>query len=210
MAILQLRKAKQLIRLLNSRLNQTKAGSKDSIPILVSSHKNCEFNEILDVRTPDEYETDHIPSSINIPVLSNEERIIVGTLYAKNQFEARKKGAALIAQNISKHLNEYFLFKPKEYSPLVYCWRGGQRSYSIAMVLSQIGFQTYVFNGGYTQYRLQVRDGLKTVSKQFQFRVISGRMINVFVKEQSRLLPFTTQDSKLSSDSVNKVNYSNF
>ena len=174
MAALQYKNQRQLIRLLNAAYNQTKAGSKESLPIAACSHKESRFTEIVDVRTPHEFQLDHIPGAINLPVLSNEERVTVGTKYSKDRFEARKIGAALISKNISQHIEEYFLSKRKEYSPLIYCWRGGQRSGSLGIILSQIGFETYVLNGGYQKYRWDVREKLKTIPEQFQYRVISG------------------------------------
>jgi rhodanese-related sulfurtransferase len=88
-----------------------------------------EFDEIIDVRTPAEFYEDHIPGAINCPVLSNEERITVGTLYKQiSPFEARKVGATMVAKNIAEHLQTKFINHPKSWRPLIYCWRGGQRS----------------------------------------------------------------------------------
>ena len=84
-----------------------------------------EFDEIIDVRTPAEFAEDHIPGAINCPVLSDEERIAVGTLYKQiSPFEARKVGAALVAKNIAQHLQTRFRDCPKSWRPLIYCWRG--------------------------------------------------------------------------------------
>jgi tRNA 2-selenouridine synthase len=135
--------------------------------------------EIIDVRTPAEFEEDHIPGAINLPVLSNDERVTVGTLYSKNQFAARKAGAAIISRNIASHIDSYFQSKSTEYSPLVYCWRGGQRSYSMALVLAQIGFQTFVLDKGYKMYRNTVREELKSLPEDFQYCVISGKHMHV-------------------------------
>lgn len=152
----------------------TSKPSKSSVPEVLSTHRDKRVSEIIDVRTPAEFEEDHIPGSINLPVLSNIERVTVGTLYSKSPFEARKTGAATISRNIANHIDSYFQCKPPEYSPLVYCWRGGQRSYSLALVLAQIGFQTFVLDKGYKQYRNTVKDELKILPEKFQYRVISG------------------------------------
>lgn len=153
--------------------------SKTSIPRTLQGHRDDQVTEVIDVRTPDEFKEDHIPGAINLPVLSNEDRITVGTLYSKDKFAARKLGASIICSNISHHLQNYFYSKSQNYSPLVYCWRGGQRSYSLAIVLTQVGFPTSVLDGGYKGYRSKVREDLKTVPNKFQYKVISG--INMVV-----------------------------
>ncbi|MGJ8671769.1 tRNA 2-selenouridine(34) synthase MnmH [Rubritalea sp.] len=112
-----------------------------------------EFSEIIDVRTPAEFAIDHIPGAINLPVLSNEERISVGTLHKSSAFEARKLGAGLVSANAAKHLSEYFLKKDLSYSPLLYCWRGGMRSRSLTHILSSVGWRAQLLNGGYSAFR---------------------------------------------------------
>jgi len=132
--------------------------------------------ETIDVRTPAEYEIDHIPGSINIPVLDNNQRVIVGTLHSKNPFEARKLGSSLITKNISDHILNHFYHKPMDYSPLIYCWRGGQRSRSLAIVLSEIGFNNvHTLYGGYKYYRKKVCADLEVLPKDFKYYVISGK-----------------------------------
>ena len=92
------------------------------------------FDSIIDVRSPSEFAEDHLPGSINLPVLTDLERSEVGTLYKQvDPFVARKRGAVLTSLNIAKHL-EVFIEKSKDWRPLVYCWRGGQRSTSMALV----------------------------------------------------------------------------
>src|SRR5690242_14687557 len=93
------------------------------------------FDEIIDVRSPAEFEEDHIPGAINCPVLDNEQRAQIGTIYKQaSPFEAKKIGAALVAENIGRHLRERFLDRPKTWKPLVYCWRGGNRSGSMVTI----------------------------------------------------------------------------
>lgn len=134
-----------------------------------------QFDEIIDVRTPAEFAEDHIPGAINCPVMSDEERVRVGTLYKQvSPFEARKVGAAIVARNIARHLDEQFARHPKSWRPLVYCWRGGQRSGSMAIILAQIGWAAHQLEGGYKAYRHQVLADLATLPQQFRFRVISG------------------------------------
>lgn len=133
------------------------------------------YSEIIDVRSPSEFAEDRIPGAINLPVLDDEERAKVGTLYKQVcPFTARKVGAALVAANISKHLTTHFASIDKNYHPLVYCWRGGQRSNSMAMVLSEIGWRVTLLQGGYKTYRAYVRDVLQHVPEKFTYRVLCG------------------------------------
>jgi len=133
------------------------------------------FDEIIDVRTPAEFAEDHIPGAINCPVLSDEERITVGTLYKQvSPFEARKIGAALVAKNIASHLQTHFLVHPKSWRPLIYCWRGGQRSGAMSIILAQVGWAAHKLEGGYKTYRRDVLDKLEALPQKFTFRVICG------------------------------------
>lgn len=134
-----------------------------------------EFDEIIDVRTPAEFAEDHIPGAINCPVLSDEERITVGTLYKEvSPFEARKVGAALVAKNIARHLQTSFRNHPKSWRPLIYCWRGGQRSGAMSIILAQIGWAASKLEGGYKTYRRDVLEKLEELPQRLDFRVICG------------------------------------
>lgn len=99
------------------------------------------YDAIIDVRSPAEFAEDHMPGALNWPVLDDRERHDVGLLYASSPFEARKLGAALVARNIARHLETSTSGLPKNWRPLVYCWRGGQRSGSMHWFLGQIGFR---------------------------------------------------------------------
>ena len=135
----------------------------------------AEFDEIIDVRTPAEFAEDHIPGAINCPVFSNEERIIVGTLYKQvSPFEARKVGAAMVAKNIAHHLETRFKDHPKSWRPLIYCWRGGQRSGAMSIILSQVGWAAQKLEGGYKSYRRDVLEKLAELPQKFTWRVICG------------------------------------
>ncbi|MES2144720.1 MAG: tRNA 2-selenouridine(34) synthase MnmH [Pseudomonadota bacterium] len=119
------------------------------------------FDDIIDVRAPAEWAEDHIPGAVSLPVLDDEERARVGTIYKQvNPFTARKLGAALVAQNAARHLQGPLADKPGGWRPLVYCWRGGQRSGSFASILSQIGWRVETIAGGYKSYRALVVDRL--------------------------------------------------
>jgi len=113
-----------------------------------------DFDTLIDVRTPAEYAEDHLPGAINLPVLSDEERAHVGTIYTQeNPFLARKIGAALVARNAAAHIEGPLAYKDGGWRPLIYCWRGGQRSGSFASILNQIGWRAETLNGGYQSYR---------------------------------------------------------
>ena len=112
------------------------------------------FDTLIDVRTPAEYADDYVPGAINLPVLSNEERARVGTIYAQESpFLARKIGAALVARNAAAHIEGPLADKEGGWRPLIYCWRGGQRSGSFASILKQIGWRAETLVGGYQSYR---------------------------------------------------------
>ncbi len=135
----------------------------------------ADFDEIIDVRTPAEFADDHIPGAINCPVLSDEERITVGTLYQQvSPFEARKVGAALVAKNIAHHLETRFRDKAKTWKPLVYCWRGGQRSGAMSIILAQVGWAAHKLEGGYKTWRRSVLESLEAMPARFSYRVICG------------------------------------
>lgn len=134
-----------------------------------------QHDEIIDVRSPSEFALDHIPGAVNLPVLYDNQRVSVGTIYKQvSPFEARKCGAAIITAMISRHLESHFNHKPKTYRPFLYCWRGGQRSQSMATILGAIGWRVTVLQGGYKTYRIEVMEGLKSRIPQFQFRIIGG------------------------------------
>ena len=96
-----------------------------------------DFDTIIDVRSPSEFEEDHIVGAINCPVLSDLEREKVGTIYKREStFKAKIIGSSLTARNIAKHIEERFSEHEGSWQPLVYCWRGGQRSKAFAIILS--------------------------------------------------------------------------
>ncbi|WP_343674051.1 tRNA 2-selenouridine(34) synthase MnmH [Paraburkholderia heleia] len=133
-----------------------------------------EFDEIVDVRTPLEFAEDHIPGAINAPVLSNEERVIVGTMYKESPFEATRVGAALAAHNIARHLETTFADRPRNWRPLIYCWRGGKRSGSMTAMFNMIGWRARQLEGGYKAYRHTVIESLRTLPGEFLYIVLAG------------------------------------
>lgn len=135
----------------------------------------AEFDDIIDVRSPSEFREDHIPGATNFPVLNDEERARVGTLYKQTSaFDAKKIGAALVARNIADHIEKHFAGKPKNWHPLIYCWRGGSRSGAMAHILNQIGWRAQQLQGGYKAYRTTVLAALQTLPGRFHYRVVCG------------------------------------
>ena len=133
------------------------------------------FSTIIDARSEDEYALDHLPNAVNWPSLSNEERIFVGTMYKQvNAFEAQKHGAAMVAANIARHIQREVLALPKNWQPLIYCWRGGKRSGSLSLVLGQIGFKVNLIEGGYKAFRAAIVEDIPKRVPPLQFKVISG------------------------------------
>jgi len=134
-----------------------------------------QFDAIIDARSPSEFAHDHIPGAINCPVLYDEERARVGTLYKQvSPFEARKVGAALVAINVARHIQEQFQAHPRGWTPLVYCWRGGQRSGAFTHILRQVGWAAQRLDGGYKAWRSFVMAQLAQLPAQFHFEVVSG------------------------------------
>jgi tRNA 2-selenouridine synthase len=133
------------------------------------------YRDRIDVRSPGEFADDHLPGAINLPVLDDAERSLVGTMYAQiSAFDARKAGAALVARNIARILETHARDKPRDWSPLVYCWRGGQRSRALVHVLAEIGFRAVQLDGGYRAFRRHVVVMLTHLPQRFRFRVVCG------------------------------------
>ena len=135
----------------------------------------ADFSTIIDARSEGEYAEDHLPGAVNWPSLNDEERKIVGTRYKQiSQFEAKKLGAALVANNIAAHIQREVLDKPREWQPLVYCWRGGKRSGSLALILDQIGFKVTLVDGGYKAFRAALVADLPQLAARHSYQVVCG------------------------------------
>lgn len=133
------------------------------------------FDEVIDVRSPSEYAEDHVPGAINLPVLDDLQRAEVGTLHKQvSAFEARRLGAGYISSSIGRHLAEHFFDKPASYAPLIYCWRGGQRSQSMAHILERVGWPVSLLTQGYKTYRRLVRTELEVLPERHRFHVLAG------------------------------------
>lgn len=133
------------------------------------------FDTIIDVRSPGEFAEDHLPGAINLPALSNAERAEVGTIYVQeSRFRARRIGAAMVARNVAAHLEGPLAGKDGGWQPLVYCWRGGQRSNSVATILREVGWRVNVLEGGYRSYRRKVVAALYETPIAQRLVVIDG------------------------------------
>ena len=133
------------------------------------------YRDIIDARSEGEYADDFIPGAVNHPVLNNDERARVGTLNkAASAFEAKRMGAALVSRNIADMLEQHFNEKPRDWAPLIYCWRGGKRSRSLTLVLREIGFKAVQLDGGYKAYRARVAQELTEWPKRFNYVTICG------------------------------------
>jgi tRNA 2-selenouridine synthase len=132
------------------------------------------YPDRIDVRSPAEFAEDHVPAAANHPVLDDAERQQIGTLYAASPFTARKRGAALVARNIAAMLETAFVDHGREWRPLVYCWRGGQRSRALTQVLSEVGWRAVQLEGGYRAYRRHVVMELARLPSRCRFVVVCG------------------------------------
>lgn len=154
------------------------------------------FHTIIDARSEDEHALDHVPGAVNWPTLNNTERIAIGTMYKQvNAFEAKKRGAALAAKNIAAHIEREVIDKPRDWKPLVYCWRGGNRSGALATILGAIGFQVTLIEGGYKAWRAALVEDLAQSAPRFAFRVICGptgsgktRLLHALVAQGAQVL----------------------
>jgi tRNA 2-selenouridine synthase len=150
-------------------MSLTKISAADALAQLGS------FSTVIDARSESEYALDRLPGAVNWPTLNDQERHEVGTEYKQvGAFDARKRGAVMAARNIANHIEAHTADKPKGWKPLVYCWRGGQRSGSLSLVLSQIGFDVHIIDGGYKAFRAEMLLDTARLAITLSYRVICG------------------------------------
>lgn len=143
---------------------------------LVGVHEIGEFDTLIDARSPSEFFDDRIPGALNCPSLDDAQRAEVGTIYKqRSAFEARRVGGAMVAENIARHMRAHFMDKPKNWRPLVYCWRGGQRSGAFVSWLRMVGWDAHQLEGGYKNWRRHVISELDRLPALFDFRVLCGQ-----------------------------------
>ncbi len=135
-----------------------------------------EYSAIVDARSESEFALDRLPGAVNWPSLNDAERHEIGTIYTQvSPFTARKLGAVRVARNVARHIETHVQGLERDWRPLVYCWRGGQRSGALATVLDHIGFSVQVLDGGYQAFRRAVIAELETLPGPLGFRVLVGR-----------------------------------
>jgi len=145
------------------------------IPATEAAARLAEFSQVIDARSESEYAEDRLPGAVNWPSLNDEERALIGTIYKQvSAFEARKRGAGLVIANISRHIAREVVDKPREWQPLVYCWRGGKRSGVLADLLDQIGFKVTMVQGGYKAFRTAVLADLPVLAQRLRYQVVCG------------------------------------
>ena len=133
------------------------------------------FDDVLDARSPAEFAEDHLPDALNVPVLDDAERALVGTIYQQNSaFEAKRVGAPLAARNIAAHIEAQFASRPRNWKPLVYCWRGGGRSGALVHVLRQVGWDARRLEGGYKAFRRQVVADIGKLPARLKLHIVCG------------------------------------
>lgn len=167
-----------------------------TLPAAEVLHRLGEFDTVIDARSEDEHALDHLPGARNWPSLNNAERILVGTLYKQvDAFEAKKRGAALAARNIAAHIEREVLDQPKGWKPLVYCWRGGNRSGALATILGAIGFQVTLIEGGYKAWRAALVNDLPAQAQRLHYRVVCGptgsgktRLLHALARQGAQVL----------------------
>jgi tRNA 2-selenouridine synthase len=146
-----------------------------SVSVAMGPEILTSFDALLDARSPAEYAEDHLPGAVSLPVLGDEERARIGTMYKQESpFAARRAGAALVSRNIAAHLEGALAEKPKSWRPLVYCWRGGKRSGAFAQVLREVGWPAQTLEGGYRAYRRWIVGQLAVLPRAIDFRVVHG------------------------------------
>ena len=167
-----------------------------TLPATEALPRLADFDTIIDARSEDEHALDHVPGAVNWPTLDNAQRIEIGTLYKQiNPFEAKKRGAALSARNIAAHIEREVMDKPKGWRPLVYCWRGGNRSGALATILGAIGFQVTLIEGGYKAWRAALVEDLDRLAPTLSYRVVCGptgsgktRLLHALAAEGAQVL----------------------
>ncbi|MBI3032160.1 tRNA 2-selenouridine(34) synthase MnmH [Candidatus Woesearchaeota archaeon] len=127
----------------------------------------------FDTRTPNEFAEDHIPGAISLPLFSNEERAIVGTIYKQvGKEQAIEEGIKYFSAKLDTFFKEVKQYKQQKI--VIYCWRGGMRSKAVASFLESIGFDVFQLEGGHKAYRTYVREQLPKISLPKNILVLWG------------------------------------
>lgn len=109
---------------------------------------------LIDVRTPAEFEKGHIPGAKNLPLFSDEERVVVGTIYKQiGRQPAILKGLEITGPKMKEFVKQAESLSGSSNKLFLYCWRGGMRSGSVAWLLNMYGFEVYTLKRGYKAFR---------------------------------------------------------
>ncbi len=126
---------------------------------------------LADVRTPAEFAQGHVPGAFNLPLFSNEERVLVGTTYKQvGREEAILLGFDLTGPKWSGFIKQALAIAPAK-KIAVHCWRGGMRSGAMAWALNLYGFEVHVITGGYKRYRQWAH---RQFEQPYQLQVLGG------------------------------------
>lgn len=129
---------------------------------------------IIDLRTPKEFEEDHIPGAKNFPILTNEERHEVGTLYKKDPDRAKNLALVYGHEKLEDLQKKISIYSKAHKQVIFYCYRGGMRSGLLVKHLASLGFPVVQLEGGYKSYRNFVRRELANFGEKMNFIVLHG------------------------------------
>ena len=132
--------------------------------LLVQELLQLDHAVLVDVRSPGEFEESSIPGAINIPIFTNEERKEVGTLYKQRGSETAKwRAMEIVAPKLPAILGEINKLEKAQTQPVIYCWRGGMRSKSVATFMEFSGMEAVRLNGGYRAYREYILENIPSM-----------------------------------------------
>ena len=162
------------------RLNPVKTGAREFLEL-------SGIFPVVDVRTPSEFKKGHIPNAFNIPLFSDDERAVVGTIYKQqNQLSAIMKGLDIVGPKMSGLLKKGLKISAGNNKLLIYCWRGGSRSGSMAWLFSNAGIDCTLLEGGYKAYRNYVLSELGKKRKMIVLGGLTGSGKTAILSELSK------------------------
>lgn len=148
---------------------------KDLIDIEYLENIHYQDVGIIDVRSEKEYAEDHLPNAINIPILNNEERAIIGTIYKQSgPKEARLKGVEVVSPKLVNFIDQIKKITEKHKATVIYCWRGGLRSEASVTFARLAGLTVSRLSGGYKAYRSKVNRFFDQEIDNYSFITVYG------------------------------------
>ncbi len=129
----------------------------------------------IDVRTKKEYDEDCINGAINIPIFDDEERSKIGYIYKQvSKEEAMTLGLEIASKKLPDFYAKLKEFQKQRKKIVIYCWRGGMRSTSVATVMALMKLQVFRLEGGYKSYRSYIREQFNKLEGKLNFIVLQG------------------------------------